>query len=260
MADEPLFKPEVSDTGSQVTATQQDAGYTDVSGAIENIGKAFSFLLSNFDKRETAQEAADTFTESVSPTIPTSAAPASTDSSTPAASSAMGMSFTGMDDMPTTAPVGKWITPEIAAFLNTISEAEGTNSSKGYNMIVGLGKAGAPAYFYDYAQHPNVIGLRTSHGPSTAAGRYQIVNKTWRGLVKQYPELKDFSPDSQDRAAWILAQQDYRKKWGRDLGADLKDNITEYLPSLKSTWQGFYYKNPVTLFQKYRGASNATQQ
>jgi muramidase (phage lysozyme) len=255
MADEPLFKPEVTDTGSQVTPTQQDSGYTDVSGAIENIGKAFSFLLSNFDKRETLEETVDAATSNVSPSIP------STVSQAPAESSSMGMSYTGMmDDVPTTAPVGKWITPEIAAFLNTISEAEGTNSSKGYNMIVGLGKAGAPAYFYDYAQHPNVIGLRTSHGPSTAAGRYQIVNKTWRGLVKNNPELKDFSPDSQDKAAWILAQYDYKKKWGRDLGTDLKNNVTEYLPSLKSTWQGFYYKNPITLFQKYRGGSNATKQ
>lgn len=247
MADEPLFKPEISDAGSQVTPAQPDSNYKDVSGAIENIGKAFSLILSKFEQPETVEQKVDTYTSSVSPTIPS---PTVTDNVSNASMGEL------PDNTPST-PVGDWVTPEISAFLNTIAEAEGTNSSKGYNIIVGLGKAGAPAYFSDYSQHPNIIGLRTSKGPSTAAGRYQIVNKTWRMLVKNNPELKDFSPDSQDKAAWILAQYDYRKKWGRDLGTDLKNNVTEYLPSLKTTWEGFYYKDPIKLFQKYRGGSNA---
>jgi muramidase (phage lysozyme) len=156
--------------------------------------------------------------------------------------------------------VGDWVTPEIAAFLNTIAEAEGTNASNSYKIIVGLGKGGqnAPAYLTDYGQHPNIVGMITSHGPSTAAGRYQIVYKTWKGLVEQNPELKDFSPDNQDKAAWILAKSDYKKKLGRDLEQDLKAGYTEGLTALKTTWTSFYKKDPEALYKKYRGTGNAT--
>jgi muramidase (phage lysozyme) len=151
--------------------------------------------------------------------------------------------------------VGDWVTPEIAAFLNTVSEAEGTNVSNSYKIIVGLGKGGqdAPAYLTDYGQHPNIVGMVTSHGPSTAAGRYQIVYKTWKGLVEQNPELKDFSPDNQDKAAWILAKSDYRKKLGRDLEQDLKAGYTDGLKALNTTWTSFYKKDPAALYKKYRG-------
>lgn len=84
----------------------------------------------------------------------------------------------------------------LAAFLETIRASEGAN----YDTIVG-GRS-----FSDYSDHPNTVGLITGDGPSTAAGGYQIVGKTWRG-VKRRLGLTDFSPESQDRAAIELLRQ-----------------------------------------------------
>ncbi len=84
----------------------------------------------------------------------------------------------------------------VAAFLDTIGASEGA----GYNTIVGGGK------FDDYSKHPNKVGLVTGDGPSTAAGKYQIVNSTWEPIAKKLG-LKDFSPESQDKAAIELLRE-----------------------------------------------------
>lgn len=111
--------------------------------------------------------------------------------------------------------VSSEVPAEGRALLDTISGPglEGAN----YNTIVGGGK------FDDFSRHPNKVGLVTRHGPSTAAGRYQIIGTTWRNLQKQYPgEFTDFTPATQDKAAWYLARDRYKRETGRDLATDLK--------------------------------------
>jgi muramidase (phage lysozyme) len=126
---------------------------------------------------------------------------------------------------------------EAKAFLDTIARYE----SPGYDVIVGQGAYGAPAKFTDYTKHPNVIGMRTVAGPSTAAGRYQFVNKTWRALQQQYPgQFTDFTPLTQDRAAWRYAQDVYKQRTGRDLLTTLKaGNIQDVKQRLANIWIGF---------------------
>lgn len=124
------------------------------------------------------------------------------------------------------------------ALLNLIAMVE---SGGDYNVIVGQGKAipGAPGSFDSYAEHPRVVGMRTVAGPSTAAGRYQITASTWDYLRKKYPDLSDFSPINQDRAAWRLAQSDYRSRTGRDLEVDLASGQTQFIrKALERTWTG----------------------
>ena len=81
-------------------------------------------------------------------------------------------------------------------FLDFLGQAEGAD----YNTIVGGGK------FEDYQAHPNVVGLRTKEGPSTAAGKYQITNTTYKDVASKLG-INDFSPESQDRIALELIKR-----------------------------------------------------
>lgn len=95
--------------------------------------------------------------------------------------------------------------------LNKIASGEATS----YNELYGGGR------FTDYSQHPN-IRLYTPEGtPTTAAGRYQFTNGTWQEEAQKLG-LKDFSPASQDKAAWDLANTTYKQETGRDLTTDAK--------------------------------------
>jgi muramidase (phage lysozyme) len=76
--------------------------------------------------------------------------------------------------------------PKIKAFLDTIQWAEGGAP----NRIVG-GKT-----FSDLSRHPNIVGLRTAKGPSTAAGSYQITGTNDRVLSAQLG-LQSFDAHSQ---------------------------------------------------------------
>lgn len=140
---------------------------------------------------------------------------------------------------PLVAPVADTTLPaEAVSLLNYIAQHE----SKGdYNLIVGEGKAipNTPARFEDYTDHPRIVGMRTIDGPSTAAGRYQIVATTWDELRKKVPGLGDFSPANQDKAAWFLAQQDYRKRTSRNLLDDLRAGEYRFIRTgLEKTWTG----------------------
>ncbi|MND16902.1 Phage lysozyme [compost metagenome] len=119
----------------------------------------------------------------------------------------------------------------LSAFLETIAASEGAN----YDTVVGGSK------FSDYSQHPNKVGVITGDGPSTAAGRYQITNTTWK-RIKRKLGLTDFSPESQDRAAIELLRE--RGALQDVLNGDVDAAIAKLgdewqsLPSGKSRHQG----------------------
>lgn len=126
-------------------------------------------------------------------------------------------------------------------FLSTLAIGDtGTSKefweSPDYNTIVGGRK------FSDFSDHPRIFGTPKS----TAAGRYQFTKTTWDEVVKKWnaqnPDdpILDFSPRNQDRAAWWLAQDDYRNRTGgRNLEQDLK-NLTpqEIAPHIKKALGG----------------------
>ncbi|KWD85048.1 glycoside hydrolase family protein [Burkholderia ubonensis] len=89
------------------------------------------------------------------------------------------------------------------AFLDMIAVSEiGSvllaKSDDGYNVLVGSTPS-RPLLFASYAAHPNVLNRRIPV-PSTAAGRYQILNRWWR-IYQAQMKLPDFGPVSQDRYA-----------------------------------------------------------
>jgi len=90
----------------------------------------------------------------------------------------------------------------IRAFLDMIAYAEvGTTGPEGYSILYGGGR------FDSFADHPRRVIGATLGGRviySSAAGRYQIMQKTW-DWVRPKLGLPDFSPASQDAAAiWLL--------------------------------------------------------
>jgi muramidase (phage lysozyme) len=79
-------------------------------------------------------------------------------------------------------------------------------------MIYGGGTAenltDHPRQYVPIVSGPN-IGQKTS-----AAGRYQYLGRSW-DEAKKALGLVDFSPESQDKAAFWEAQRTYRAKTGR---------------------------------------------
>lgn len=78
------------------------------------------------------------------------------------------------------------------AMLDTIGWAEGAN----YNTLYGINRT-----FSDFSDHP-----RSTHSASgitsSAAGRYQFLERTWNSL-----NLPDFSPANQDRGCVMLIER-----------------------------------------------------
>ncbi|KYC34755.1 hypothetical protein WA1_49395 [Scytonema hofmannii PCC 7110] len=98
----------------------------------------------------------------------------------------------------------------IDAFLDTIGWAEtGTTGPQGYRKLVFNGE------FKNFKSHPNILQCanikRRAGGSrrvcSTAAGRYQMLNKNWWTLQSKLG-LPDFSPASQDKMAIALIKQE----------------------------------------------------
>ena len=87
--------------------------------------------------------------------------------------------------------------PNIRATLDTIAKAEGVKY--GYQTLYGNTK------FQSLDKHPKI--LVTKWGiTSSAAGRYQILYKTWENISKRLG-LESFSPENQDIAALYLIDE-----------------------------------------------------
>lgn len=88
--------------------------------------------------------------------------------------------------------------PRLSAFLATIRWAEtGTSEPESYRKLVFNGT------FDDFSTHPLKKQCAPINGKtvcSTAAGAYQMLNKSWQDLAPKL-NLKDFSPESQDKMA-----------------------------------------------------------
>nr|WP_312129387.1 glycoside hydrolase family 104 protein [Diaphorobacter nitroreducens] len=82
-----------------------------------------------------------------------------------------------------------------------VAYAEGTagRGDDGYNILFGYGR------FDSYADHPRIY-VPFGDTTTSAAGRYQILARTWDG-VRGRLGLPDFSPASQDAAAIELIRE-----------------------------------------------------
>ena len=131
----------------------------------------------------------------------------------------------------TPATVDRTLPPVAQKFLDSIASKE---SGGDYARMYG-----SQPDFTSFADHPRKETQLPNGQQTSAAGRYQFEAGTWDEAAKALG-LKDFAPANQDKAAWWLAQQNYRSKTGRDLFTDLlsHDPKTDALiqQSLAATW------------------------
>ena len=101
--------------------------------------------------------------------------------------------------------------PEVCAFLDMIAVSELTHAlldatDDGYNVLVGS-TAAHPKLFKSYDRHPAVFVELSNLGiKSSAAGRYQILFRTFDNLATAL-RISDFRPETQDRCAIELIRQ-----------------------------------------------------
>jgi muramidase (phage lysozyme) len=129
------------------------------------------------------------------------------------------------------------LTPHQRALLETIA---GPESAGNYNIMYSPQQR---RFFENFADHPR-SPARILKGPnagrvSDAAGKYQFLSRTW-DQYKNKLGLTDFSPQSQDRAAWALASDVYKQRTGQDLSAVLQSGDPQALANvgriLSGTW------------------------
>ena len=122
-----------------------------------------------------------------------------------------------------------WKNPNARAFLDMISAAEGT-TRYGYHTLVGGSK------LESLAAHPNkVVYLQRKNKPplpSTAAGRYQFLFRTWKDVATKL-QLPDFGAHSQDIAALELIA----RRGG--LEKVLRGDLTGAISAVRQEWASF---------------------
>ena len=120
------------------------------------------------------------------------------------------------------------MTPERRALLNTIRYAEGTWSNgedKGYRTLYGGDR------FQDLSRHPEKVVVKRYS--SAAAGAYQFLPTTWKGLAKEL-RLNSFEPKHQDQAALHLV-----KRRGALQEIDSRGLTTAAMAQLAPEWASF---------------------
>ena len=139
---------------------------------------------------------------------------------------------------------------EARAFLDALAvgESGGKDDDAAYTVLFGGAHFNVENNAWPTA-FPVWPGVWIGGVPTHAAGRYQFEPATWRAQQGRL-SLPDFSPVSQDIAAWNLAERVYGV-YGGTLADDLAGNATYVAIRLRSTWTSL---SPNTFPDRYRVA------
>lgn len=122
------------------------------------------------------------------------------------------------------------LSPAAYALLEAIAKSE---SAGDWNVIYG------GSQFDSYADHPRQY-VTIKSGPnkgdvSSAAGKYQILASTYDNVAPKLG-ITDFSPESQLRIAWYLAEDAYGPNLERDLQSGSAATIARVGKKLRNVW------------------------
>ncbi len=137
------------------------------------------------------------------------------------------------------------------AFLAMIAHSEGTSAmgDRGYNVIVGS-RPGRAILFRSYKDHPRVLVELSASLSSTAAGRYQILER-YADAYRASLNLPDFSPASQD----AIATQMIRERGALpDIEAGRFDAAVGRCSNLWASLPGAQYQQRTNLMSDLRAA------
>lgn len=140
------------------------------------------------------------------------------------------------------------------AFLDMLAWSEGTDNGKqptndsGYDVVVGGG------LFHGYADHPRRLVRLSRTLSSTAAGRYQLLQRYFDAYRKTL-RLADFSPLSQD----LIALQQIRERGALPLiqagkVCEAIAKVSNIWASLPGAGYGQHERELADLFAAYRRA------
>ena len=136
--------------------------------------------------------------------------------------------------------------PYIRALMRTISASE-SNYPDPYAVIYG------GEYVRNFQRHPSkcvtIVSGPNKGNCSTAAGRYQMLNRTWMGKAKRYHPKPSrfiiwtnysFEPEYQDAVVYAWLKD--KKAWGVDISKMLSEGkLEEVLRLLSGTWTSLGY-------------------
>lgn len=139
------------------------------------------------------------------------------------------------------------VTPQRRAFLDAIAFGEGTDdgvhktNNHGYDVIVGH------TLFTDYSDHPRKLVKLNPKLSSTAAGRYQLLERFFDAYKKSM-SLPDFSPSSQDQ---IALQQIAERKALEDVDAGRINDAVKKCRTIWASMPGSPYGQRTETLEKF---------
>lgn len=141
-----------------------------------------------------------------------------------------------------------YMNPSRYALSRVVQFAEGTKGPDAYRVMFGH-RPDNPRLLDDFSRHPNKPYPTGWGTDSPAAGAYQFMPPTWTEVLRANPDIRDFSPESQERAFdWLARRRDVDPYAPISNFNQFKQVMNKFAPEWASlpTLEGVsYYGQPV---------------
>jgi muramidase (phage lysozyme) len=119
-----------------------------------------------------------------------------------------------------------------------------------------FGGADGPQKINSFTDHPREFAINPKDGTrSSAAGKYQFIGTTWDAAAS-LAGVRDFSPESQDMAAWAWAQKTVRDYSGKSIDELVAEgNFLMLRTALGTQWEGVKHMSVKEFEETFEGNS-----